>query len=282
MKKAILVWVLLGVGLGASAQKVQTMGQVDSLAGVVYAQYQKQWDDLASRHDAEQDSVRRAAIYKQYVQSEAKCNAEVLALYGKYPKLEGAAQRYYRLRGAMPKKELEKLYGKLPADVRGSDPYAAGIRRHLDTRQVAVGDTVGTFRASMPRGVDFRFGDLSAMKDVLLIFGGWESLGRDVQLMLQVMYRKVDLSKLEIVSVFMDPSREAFEQSVRAAGVPWAAVCDFKGELSPLNIAFGVQAAPTCFYISKGGCVEEVSVGVSESMLTRIQDNSYASSVEIK
>lgn len=281
-KKAIGVLVFLCCGLGAWAQKVRTMADVDSLVAVVYGAYQKQWNELSEQHQKTEDSVRKVALYKQYAQSEAKCNAEVLALYGKYPKLEGSAERYFRLRGMMPKKSLEKLYDKLTDSERASSPYAAGIRRHLDTRQVSVGDTVGAFRATMPGGVEFRFGDLSALKDVLLIFGGWDCMGYDAQLMLQVMYRKVDLSKLELVSVFFDTDRAAFEQSVRKAGVPWVSVTDFKGEVSPLNIAFGVQATPLCVYISKGGCVEQMTLGVSDSILERIQQKSYGTSVEIK
>lgn len=276
-----MVLACLLLALGAWAQKVRTMGDVDSLVGVVYNTYQKQWDALNGQYEAA-DSVRRLSIYKQYTQSELKCNAEVLALYAKYPKLEGAAERYFRLRGAMGKKELEKLYVKLPAAERASSAYAKGIRNHLDTRQIGLGDTVGTFRAVMPHGVEFKFGDLSQLKDVLLIFGGWNSIGRDMQLMLQLMYRKVDLSKLELVSIFGSTDRSSFEASVRAAALPWVSVSDLKGELSPLNIAFGIQATPVCVYISKGGRVEEITLGVNDSILARIQEQSYGQSVGIQ
>lgn len=281
--KHIVLLILVAFGLAlstttsASAQKrggVSSVADLDSLAGLKYSSYDTKRDELIKKYEASSDSAERVKLAREFDAIDAKCTLDIFNMYAKNIKIEGAVSQLYALRTSVDKAQLAKVLSKIPKDVAQKDPYAASIRAHLDSHQIAVGDTVGDFRAKVARGADFRFSEFTGEKDVLLIFGGLECMGKDMYTILQVMYRKVDLTKLEIVSVFLDTDKAAFEAEVRQKNVPWVSVCDFKGDHSPLKIAFGVQATPTCFYISKGGRVESASIGVSDNILALITSRS--------
>lgn len=278
MKKGLILVLLALVGFASQAQRsgtIRTLADVDSLVTLKYNSYQPKREALVKQFEAQSDSLAKVKISKSYATMDNKCMSDIFEIYVKYMSLPSVVERLYALRTSVAKDKLRKVYDKLPAAIKAADPYARSLKLHLDTRQVTLGDTVGDFRAKMVHDGDFRFGELSALKDVLLIFDGLDCMGPDMLLILQIMYRKVDLSKLEIVSVFADTDKESFEQKVRDKNIGWLSVCDFKGDHSPLKIAFGVQATPTCVYISKGGCVEYVSVGVSDNILAQITKNSY-------
>lgn len=282
MKKVVLL-ILVVFGLvsstiiSASAQKrgaVSSVSDLDSLAGLKYSSYDGKRDELIKKHEASTDSAERVKLIREYNAIDAKCTLDIFNLYARYGKVEGAISRLYALRTSVDKSQLEKVLNKISKDVSQSDPYVASIRAHIDSRQISLGDTVGNFRAKMARGADFRFSEFTGEKDVLLIFGGLDCMGKDMYTILQVMYRKVDLTKLEIVSIFPEEDKVAFEAEVLAKNVPWVSICDFRGDHSPLKIAFGVQATPTCFYIGKGGRVEAISVGISDDILALITSRS--------
>lgn len=275
-----MILVAFGLALStisASAQKrgaVSSVSDLDSLVTLKYSSYDTKRDELIKKHEASTDSAERVKLIREYNAIDTKCMLDIFNLYAKYSKIEGVVSRLYALRTSVDKAQLEKVLNKISKDVSQSDPYVASIRAHIDSRQIAQGDTVGDFRAKMARGADFRFSEFTGEKDVLLIFGGLDCMGKDMYTILQIMYRKVDLTKLEIVSVFPEEDKAAFEAEVRAKNVPWVSICDFRGDHSPLKIAFGVQATPTCFYIGKGGRVEAISIGVSDDILALITSRS--------
>lgn len=275
MRKIALLILALGLSanIGAIAQKrdaINTVTDVDSLVALKYTSYDSKRNELVKKYDAVTDSAERVKLIREYNSIDAKCSQDIFNLYVKYGKVDGVISRLYALRMAVDKDQMKKVLSRLPKEIAEKNPYAASLRMHLDTHQITQGDTVGDFRAKMPRGADFRFSEFTGEKDVLLIFGGLDCMGKDLYTILQVMYRKVDLTKLEIVSVFLEEDKASFEAVVRAKNVPWVSICDFRGDHSPLKIAFGVQATPTCFYISKGGRVEISSIGVSDDILALI------------
>lgn len=278
MKRILIVVFFLLFAVGTQAQKrgaIKTLSDVDSLVALKYNSYEAKRDALVKEFETEKDSLRRIKISSSYDDLERKCSDEIFGIYTKYVSVPRVTERFYAFRTSVGKDKMRKVYDKLPSEVKASDPYARSLKTHLDTRQVGIGDTVGDFRAKLVRDGNFRFGELSELKDVLLIFGGLDCMGADMLTILKIMYRKVDLSKLEIVSVFDHTDKNSFEQTVRDKGVNWLSICDFKGDHSPIKIAFAVQATPTCVYISKGGCVEQISIGVSDDILALITQNSY-------
>lgn len=279
MKHCLILLFSLFLALPSLAQKKGSgllLADLDSLVNVKYISFEPKRKALTAQYDTQTDSLKKIKIIAQWNELEGKCNEEIFNIYGSNFGVQGVVSRIYALRNMVDKKQLSKIYDKLPDDVKNSDPYAASLKYHIDIRQVEVGDTIGDFKAKMVRDSDFSFGELSSMKNVLLIFGGLDCMGENMKNVLKVMYRQVDLSKMEIVSVFMNPDKESFEQDVRNAGINWLSICDFKGDHSPLKIAFGVQATPTCVYISKGGSVELITVGVTPDILAKMSTNNYA------
>ncbi|MEF9949728.1 MAG: hypothetical protein RR980_03890 [Mucinivorans sp.] len=279
MKKNIFLTLLaLFVCIGSVAQNkraIATVKDVDSLVAIRFKSYDARREAINQDYQATSDSLKKLKLIQDYNKIEAKCTDDVIGLYGKYSALPGVVERLYSLRMMISKTALGKLYDRLPANIRQSDPYARDIRQHLDFNQVGIGDTIADFKAKTLRGEDFQFREFIAQKDVLLVFGDWESLSKDEQLLLQVMYRKVNLEELEIVGVFSQTSKVAFELASMKSGINWLTVCDFKGDHSPLKIAFGIHTSPMCFYIEKGGQVKASSVGVSNDILALVSEKSY-------
>lgn len=282
MKKTLLILLVAIATLSSVAQNrggraaVPTIVEVDSLVVERYNGYSPKLEAIIKAYQAETDSVKRLKIEKKYTSLQAQCDAELLAIYTKNLATAGVTERLYALRTSIDKDQLDKIYKRLSAETRREDPYAASIRAHIDTRQVSVGDTLGDFRAETSRGHTFSYSEFKNEKDVLLIFGSLPSLPLEARLMLQLAYRDVDLSQLEIISIFTDEtSRAQFEANANYSGVEWLKLCDFRADHSPLKIGFGVQTTPTCFYISRGGAVEYISVGITDQIIELIKLKNY-------
>lgn len=268
--------VLPSVAQKRAPKEVITIAVVDSLVAQKYQSYESRREQINTRFEAETDSVKRIKLLEEWNSLDAKCTADVIKIYEQNVKYDPmVVSRIYALRNLIDKKALGKIYDKFADSIKQQEPYARSIKLHLDTRQIMVGDTVGDFKAKMLRDQPFRFGELSDLKDVLLVFGSPKSMGAEMNLLLQIMYRKVNLSKLEIVNFYMETDPVSFEKAVRDANVNWLSITDYKGDHSPIKIAFGIQALPTCVYIGRGGAVEEISVGLTDSMMKRIEKNSY-------
>lgn len=258
------------------ASKDMTIEVVDSLVAKKYQSYDPRREQINVRFEAETDSTKKVKLLEEWNALDAKCTAEVVKIYEQNVKCDTRiVSRIYALRNVVDKKTLAKIYDKFADSLKQKEPYARSIKQHLDIRQVMVGDTVGDFNAKMLHDQPFRFGELSDLKDVLLVFGSPKSMGSEMNLLLQIMYRKINLSKLEIVNFYMETDRASFEKAVRDANVSWLSITDFKGDHSSIKIAFGIQALPTCVYMGRGGAVEEISVGLTDSMMERIERNSY-------
>lgn len=279
MKKLLLVILLLTTATITSAQKrggALTLADLDSQVVQKYNALSPKLQAIVSAYNNETDSAKRATIEKQYNDLQADCDAQILAIYTKNLKVEGVTKRIFSLRTSIPKPQLEKLYKKLSADIKRDDAYAKSIRSHIDTHQVQLGDTLGDFKAITSAGHQFRYSEFKDEKDVLLIFGSLNSLPIEARVLLQVSYRDVDLSKLEIISIFTEETdKTQFQTLANQSGIEWLKISDLKGEHSPLKIAFGVETTPMCFYVSRGGAVEYISVGIDDTIIDLIKQQSY-------
>ncbi|MEG0467705.1 MAG: hypothetical protein RR485_06080 [Mucinivorans sp.] len=278
MRKTLFIALISLVCLSAAAARkkpIATVQDVDSLITVRYRSYDTRREALNKEYQATSDSLEKIRILQDYNKIDQKCVGEVVDIYGKYSSVAGVVERLYALRTSVAKDQLSKIMQRIPQRIKESDPYVSSLKRHLDFNQVTVGDTVSEFKAKTARGDDFRFGELVAEKDILLVFGDWNDSSIDTKRLLDLMYRKIDLSKLEIVNVFSQMSKDDFIATVQKSEIGWLAVCDFRGDHSPLKIAFGVQSTPMCFYIKKGGEVQAISIGISGDILMLVSEQNY-------
>lgn len=283
MKKLLLTILALTLVLpSVFAQKIGgrggalTLPDLDSQVVQKYRHYSPKLEAVIDAYKGELDTAKRVVLERQFNDLQKLCDADMLGVYTKNVKVTGVAERIYSLRTSIPKDQLEKIYKKFSADVRRDDPYAKSIRLHLDMRQVELGDTLGNFQAITSDGLPFRYSEFKDEKDVLIIFGGLNSLPVEARMMLQINYRNVDLSKLELISVMTDiTDKTKFEAEARSSGIEWLKLCDYRGDHSPLKIAFGVQATPMCFYVSRGGAVEYISVGITDVIIELMEQQSY-------
>lgn len=279
MKKLILLLTItLLTIVTAMAQKkhaILTIEDVDSLVIAQYESHKTKFKQMEKKFTTLKTDKQKLKLSEQYEKFQVKSNTDLLGIYAEYINIEGATQRLFTSRMSIEKSELEKIYKKLPESTKQKDPYAKSLKTYIKGYQIAKGDTIGSFNAITARANQFAYSEFKNEKDILLIFGNLESSTIDMKLMLQVLYRKVDIAKLEFVSVFN--AKDPKDLTLRAlnSGLNWLIISDFKGDHSPLSIAFGVYAEPMAFYISKGGCVESISLGLGDEIQEKIADNSF-------
>ncbi len=278
MRKILLIAIVSLFALNAVAQRkgeISKLTDVDSLVVIKYNTFNPQLDELANRFSQATDENQKNKIEEQYNATQAKLDAEVVAIYTKYANIDGVAQRLFLLRAMFDKKQLQKIYSKLPAHIKESDPYAKSIIKYIESYQVGVGDEIGDFRATTSKKYQFSYNEFKNEKDVLLIFGSMNSFELNTRVALMLAYKNVDVSKLEFISVYNASSFEDFAKMSDKDGVEWLAISDLKGDHSSLNMSFNVYAEPTFIYISKGGYVEAISHYLNDTINKLINSNGF-------
>lgn len=270
----VIFALIVGITSVAVAQKVSAIAEVDSMAMLIYDRYRPKMEQLVQKYNGEKDSVKQGRLAVQFDKLQAKCDVDMLGYYASNINIEGVTARIFSFRMAMSKSQLTNIYDRFSKELKQNDPFVRSLRSHIDTYQVGVGDTLGDFRAVTSRGHQFSYAEFKNEKDMLLIFGSVNELEAQGRLMLQVAYRDLDYSRMEVATIFDHTDNQSFLNCVVDQQIVWLSLCDFKGVHSPLRIAFGVQSTPMCFYISKGGCVEYISQGVDEWILQKIEQNS--------
>lgn len=275
MKKIYTLLIIIVSLFGtANAQEI-TAPEVDSLVLAKIDSYRPKLEAMELQYPTLTSDKSKAKLAAKYDKLQAKCNTDIQNIYAKYINVDGVVQRVFTLRTSIDKESLKQICENISPEVRSSDPYVKSLEMHINSYQVAVGDTVGDFKAITSNAHQFNYGEFRHEKDVLLIFGDVQTMPLDVRMILQVMYKEVDLSKLEFVSFMGGSSAAELKSAARAAQIEWLVASDFRGDHSPLRIAFGVSVEPTLIYISKGGAIEIMESGLSDVTIDKIKEQSY-------
>ncbi|MEG2755120.1 MAG: hypothetical protein RR931_00725 [Mucinivorans sp.] len=256
-KLFILAFALLS--LASFGQKHITQPQqMDSLAMVVYYSFNTQRERIEGLYE----------LKAQWLDIDRQCYKSMLAHYAKYlNESDYAVSMLYKLRTGVEKKDLASVMKKLKDKEIKATTYAQLIDKYLTTEQVMVGGKYLDFQATTAQAQPFVLSELLQMKDVLLIFGGLGCMGDETLQLLKLCYATLDISKVEIVSVFLNDSMKDFMDEYTQFDVRWLGVCDMLGEVSEVKLNYNVQATPTCVYIGSNGIVKAWSLGVTDEIL---------------
>lgn len=276
----LLIILLTGVAtVNAQSRKkkdpINTATSVDSLILATYNSYEVKMLEMESQYDALTNEKQKEKVATKYDQLRAKCDAELLDIYKNYIHVDGVVQRVFSIRTSIPKSELQKIYDDIPPVAKVRDPYAASLKSHIEGYQVSPGDTIGNFKAVTSSGYDFNYAEFRNEKDVLLIFGNFESMTMEVKTMLSFLYAKVNSSKLEFLSFINATDVNDLKNKAIDNQIPWLVGSDFKDDRSPIRMAFGVTLEPYMVYISKGGGIYTMTTGLSDVIISKIQENSF-------
>lgn len=240
-------------------------------------EFKEKYDALWSEYDAALDSIiklgkvypeKKDSLKTAYNDFSDKTFENCIELSLNYADTKGGLLSLYRLRNRIDKKILLFAYNKLPPEIK-QEPYAESVRLHIELEQVSEGGLYVDFTAKTISGDNFSLSSIVENKDVLLIFDGLDCMGKENRDTLSALYKKIDRSLLEIVSVLFKENKEAFESYYSKYKISWICVSDFKSDHGFAKIAYGAQAKPTCFYIKKGGLVEIKCLGV-EGILAKL------------
>lgn len=181
-----------------------------------------------------------------------KAQSEVLKLCLSNPNNTKSLENLYYLKRFTGKEDLKNTLNKLSDDNK-SNIYAKSLDIYINTKQVKEGDRYIDFSAKTSKSEDFLLSDVIKEKDVLLIFGGLSCMGESSRQELRELYRKLDLSKVEVVSFLAVEKEEDQKEQIKKYDVNWVSISDYQGVLSNPWIAYVGKGLPTTVYINTKG-----------------------------
>lgn len=143
------------------------------------------------------------------------------------------------------KKELEEALDRVRPENKSN----------VSNDQIQKGNNYYDFVAKTSKGEEFRLSEVVKSKDVFLIFGGLDCMGKDSRNALIDIYRKLNRSKVEIVSFMYVGNEKELNEVVEKYQIPWVVVSDFQGDHSRTKIIYDAQVRPTSVYINSSGKV---------------------------
>lgn len=181
-----------------------------------------------------------------------KAQSEVLKLCLSNPNNATSLKNLYYLKRNIGKEQLKRTLNSLD-EINKSDIHAQSLNIYINTRQVIKGDRYFDFSATTSENENFLLSDVLKEKDVLLIFGGLNCMGKSSRQALRELYGKLDLNKVEVVS-FLDVEKEdTLKEQIKKYDVNWVAIADYQGVLSNPWLAYVGKGVPTTVYINRKG-----------------------------
>lgn len=159
----------------------------------------------------------------------------------------------YYLRKRVSKEKLFNVLKSLDTCLI-SNEYAKSLKHYIDNKQVNKGDQYLDFIAQTSMGQDFILSDMiNSQKDVLIIFGGLDCMGKETVRYFIDLYSRLDKEKVEIVNFLYCTDINQLAQSIRKSGMIWPGVSDFLGDHSLTKLKYNAQGRPTFVYIKSNG-----------------------------
>lgn len=188
------------------------------------------------------------------------------------PNNEIALGFLYRLRQDIKKNDLEIALNKLSDKMR-LNGYAKGIDIYIKNKQLKKGDKYFDFNATTTNNKVFVLSETVQKKDVLLIFYGIGCMGKDTRDYLKDLYGKLNLNKVEIVSVSLASNVEELLREKNKYGIPWEMISDFEGVQSKAKIIYNVQERPNAVYIDSDGIIIINQTAIRKGTIKLLEKN---------
>lgn len=192
---------------------------------------------------------QRDSIINVYNVILEKANRKNIELAFKYANTPSGLQRLFMVRNNVSKDSLAKVLNTLPEEMQKSET-GLNIKVHLETEQLAEGNTLFTFPCQDEKGNPFDWETLKG-KQVLLLYGGLGCMGSEGREALKHLYEHTSRKHLEIIVYWPSSSLENLQAIRKQFPSDYIFISDFKQDASPMKIKYGCQATPTCFLTDK-------------------------------
>lgn len=259
----ILIICLLSAGCGhKSIPSHITEENYLKADSAIWMEYEKICDSLSvvaeSASPEELENIELEA--EEILQTTLQRNAELALEYAATP---SGLNRLYMVRSDISKEQISEALQSIPDSMQQSE-YGKLLKQHLDTRQLGEGDKFQPFDCTTIEGEPLNWDALSG-KNRLLLYGGLGCMGRSGRNYLSQLHKQYP--ELEIVIYYKVTSSEQLQEEYaawqqRGVDFDYRAVSDFKGDASPIRIIYGMQATPTCLFISSDGTIKVRSEGL--------------------
>lgn len=249
MRRPISFILMLVLGLTAFASLPVTEGnylhedsliwhRLDSISGRIW----KEIDNNPTREDS------LMGIYRKAFQKSLEENRSTALRYAAVP---SSIQRVYMVRGEIGKDTLAALLPTLPDSIRNSY-YGKLVERHINTRQLAIGDSLASFPCQLADGTQFDWESLDG-KNVLVVYSGYRCMGKEGREALKDLYEATSRDTFEIVHYWIEPDNLATMRSeAEKYGFKFPIVSDFLRDATPIKIIYGCQGMPTFYFFDSG------------------------------
>jgi peroxiredoxin len=234
----------------------------------IWTGYERNMEVLSqnyAKHIEKRDSLN--LVSKQVYETALTKNIENALKYASVP---SGLRRVYMIRLDVPKDTLRSIWQKLPKEMQNS-PYGKSILSHIETEQIVKGSQYYNFEAKNRNNEIFRLSSLEG-KNILLLYGGLDCMGKGGREELATLYEKTDRKNFEIVVYWSCSSLEELKE-IDDTYPGYISVSDFLQDHSLFKIIFGAQATPTCFLINKKGTIIVKSVGLPMNKLNKLLEN---------
>lgn len=212
--------------------------RLDSISGRIW----KEIDNNPTREDS------LMGIYRKVFQKSLEENRSTALRYAAVP---SGIHRVYMVRGEIGKDTLAALLPTLPDSIRNSY-YGKLVDRHINTRQLAIGDSLASFPCQLADGTQFDWKSLDG-KNVLVIYSGYRCMGKEGREALKDLYEATSRDTFEIVHYWVEPNNlEALQSEARKIGFKFPIVSDFLRDATPMKIIYGCQGMPTYYFFDSG------------------------------
>lgn len=249
MRRPISFILMLVLGLTAFASLPVTEGnylhedsliwhRLDSISGRIW----KEIDNNPTREDS------LMGIYRKAFQKSLEENRSTALRYAAVP---SSIQRVYMVRGEIGKDTLAALLPTLPDSIRNSY-YGKLVERHINTRQLAIGDSLASFPCQLADGTQFDWESLDG-KNVLVVYSGYRCMGKEGREAVKDLYEATSRDTFEIVHYWIEPDNLATMRSeAEKYGFKFPIVSDFLRDATPIKIIYGCQGMPTFYFFDSG------------------------------
>lgn len=151
---------------------------------------------------------------------------------------------------------LEELIGALDSS-KYSNPYVSYLLDDLSReRKVGIGAMAYDFELPDRNGKLFKLSDCRGKYVLVEFTASWCGWCKKEIPYLTRLYEETKGKNLEMVTIYVDKSKEAWENDLKEHPLPWTILCDLNALEGPAPQAYNVHGIPAIFLIAPDGTIK--------------------------
>ena len=151
---------------------------------------------------------------------------------------------------------LKELIGALDSS-KYSNPYVSYLLADLEREsKVGIGAPAFDFELPDPSGKEFRLSDYRGKYVLVEFTASWCGWCKKEVPYLTRLYEETKGKNLEMVTIYIDNNKAAWENDLKEHPLPWTVLCDLKALDGPAPQAYNVHGIPAIFLIAPDGTIQ--------------------------